>query len=66
MDFGLKLAIYLKKKKLRSYEFAKEIGKHPVEISNYITGIKKKPRLTTAEKIVIATEGHITLQDMGY
>ena len=66
MNFGTKLAVYLRKNRVSSKEFARLIGRNPVVISNYIRGAVKKPRKGAADRIVQATNGAITLRDMGY
>lgn len=66
MKFGRKLAVFLAKKNIKKQDFAEKIGKHPVEVSYYINGIRKKPRKITAHLINSFTDNYITMKDMGY
>lgn len=66
MDLGRKLAVFLAKKNIRKKDFAIKIKKHPVQLSYYIAGIVKKPKIETAKLIVEHSGGYITLEDCGH
>ena len=59
------LEFYLQEKKITQKEFAKQIKTSEATVSNILTG-KFKPRLDTAIKIQIITEGKITFEKLLY
>lgn len=59
----MKLKTYLKRNKLTAKQFSKLTGISPPSIHNYIHG-KKTPSLDSADRIVRASKGRVTLRDL--
>lgn len=60
----MKLRDYLKKNKIKITDFAESIGHSQSTISSYLTGARPRPRPDIALKIVEATKGKVTLNDL--
>lgn len=60
----MKLRDYLKKNKIKIIDFAASIGHSQSAISGYLTGARPRPRPDIALKIVEATKGKVTLNDL--
>lgn len=65
MSFASKLRKYIEDSNIRDSSFAKIIGVSPVMVNKYIYR-GSMPKYWTAVKIKEATDGVITLEDMGY
>jgi DNA-binding XRE family transcriptional regulator len=60
---SMKLATYLKRKKISHAEFARRVGVTRQSIYNYARQTSP-PRLETALKIVAETRGRVTLREL--
>lgn len=57
------LKLYLESRNMEHKEFAKMIGVSPAAISNYIH-LRRTPTLEIARRIVNATKGKVTIDDL--
>ena len=57
-----KLAVWLRKRRIKSRQFAKTLGVHEATLSKLLNG-KHKPQPRTADVIQEKTDGHVDVGD---